>query len=272
MNKFNLQKNKKKCSHVERIFSAQEVNKQRLCKPASPIDDNQEYGNREKLILKYNYLVKGVVSRLPVYGLRDMDRDDLIGYGTIGLIEAVDRFDPSRNVCFESFAVARIRGAVYDQLRASDLLSRGSRKRVKTLAKAVNKLENELNRYPTDEEISLEMEITLQDLRKIRQEAQVGVYSLDEKKDSTDENSSMLESISSNDCSIQDLMEERELIQALSKAIDCLPEKEKAVVSLYHYNKLTFKEIAHIMSFSESRASQVHAKAVSLLRDKMIKH
>ncbi len=233
--------------------------------------NNRNLQSRDLLIRKYVYLVNWVVSRLPVTTLQGMDRDDLIGYGTIGLIEAVDRFDPDRNSSFESFAITRIRGSIYDQLRSSDWLTRGSRKRVKNLFKVTTILEHRLGRYPNDKEIAEELSISLQELRTIQQEAQIGIFSLDEPRDHLDEGNHLVDNISSGSMSFLDTLEENELKERLARAIDSLPEKEKTVVGLYHYKKLTFKEIAEVMQFSESRASQVHARAVSLLKAKMLK-
>ncbi len=265
----------------EVLKNAQEKNKINVCEKASKrflekiVKEESSMLSSEKrdeLIRKYAYLVNWIVSRLPLNSLKGMERDDLIGYGTIGLIEAVDRFDPSRNSKFESFAITRIRGAIYDQLRAADWLSRGSRKRVKNLYKVVSDLENKFGRYPSDKEIASELSITLNELRIIQQEAQIGTFSLDEPKDSSsDDSSTLVDSVSSNDISILEKIEEIELKERLTKAIDTLPEKERTVVGLYHYKKLTFKEIADVMDFSESRASQVHARAIALLKSKMLK-
>lgn len=233
---------------------------------------SKSFHNRDLLIRKYAYLVNWIVNRLPITTLQGMEKDDLIGYGTVGLIEAVDRFDPSRNSNFESFAITRIRGSIYDQLRASDWLTRGARKRVKNLFKVINILENRLGRYPNDKEIAEELSVSLQELRVIQQEAQVGIFSLDEPKDNGSDNGThVIDSVSSGSVSFLDTLEENELKERLTKAIDALPDKEKTVIGLYHYKKLTFKEIAEVMEFSESRASQIHARAISLLKSKMLK-
>ncbi len=268
------------------IFRAQEKNKKKVCtlsnkelwekqlQERSEPDKNAQAGrlNRDQLIRKYVYLVNWVVGRLPLSGLKGIDRDDLVGYGTIGLIEAVDRFDPERNSNFESFAITRIRGSVYDQLRAADWLTRGSRKKVKNLHKAIAKLENEFGRYPTNQEIANEMSIPIEELRSIQQEAQIGIFSLDEPRDINSEDSTTLvDNVSSNETHFLDELEEGELKTRLVKAIDALPEREKTVVGLYHYKRLTFKEIATIMDFSESRASQIHARAISLLKSKLLR-
>ncbi len=264
------------------IFRAQEKNKRKICTLSNkklwekPLQTEKGQGlssaNRDQLIRKYVYLVNWVVGRLPVASLKGIDRDDLVGCGTIGLIEAVDRFDPERNTNFESFAITRIRGSIYDQLRAADWLSRGSRKKVKTLYKATAKLENDLGRYPTNHEIAKEMNLSIEDLRAIQQEAQIGIFSLDEPRDVHSEDSTTLvDNVSSKDTHLLDELEEGELKMRLAKAIDNLPEREKTVVGLYHYKRLTFKEIAGVMDFSESRASQIHARAISLLKSKLLR-
>ena len=266
-----------------KIIEAQRRNKKNVCELSNKtlwdnhLSENKNIKNnnsqaRDHLIRKYAYLVNWVVSRLPVTSLQGMDKDDLAGYGTIGLIEAVDRFDPGRNSNFESFAITRIRGSVYDQLRASDWLTRGSRKKVKGLFKATNNLEVKLGRYPNDKELAEELAISLLELRLIQQEAQVGLFSLDEPRDNySDDNSSLVDSVSSSSIPLLDELEENELKERLTKAVDNLPEREKVVIGLYHYKNLTFKEIAEVMDFSESRASQIHARAISLLKSKMLK-
>ncbi len=260
------------------LLKAQSANKKDVCahskkrwgvKIEGKAVTSQE--TRDKLIRKYAYLVNWIVSRLPLTSLKGMERDDLIGYGTIGLIEAVDRFDPARSNNFQSFAIARVRGSIYDQLRAADWLSRGSRKRVKNLFKASALLENKLGRYPNDQELADELSVSLEDLRVIQQEAQIGIFSLDEPRDNSDDNTTLVETVSSNSIPLLDELEENELKDKLTKAIDNLPEKEKTVIGLYHYKKLTFKEIAEVMNFSESRASQIHARAITLLKSKMLK-
>ncbi|MBI3591480.1 MAG: FliA/WhiG family RNA polymerase sigma factor [Candidatus Melainabacteria bacterium] len=265
-----------------KLLHAQERNKKNVCRLSnkklwdSHLEEKNAGGsgseNRDHLIRKYAYLVSWVVGRLPVTSLQGMDRDDLIGYGTIGLIEAVDRFDPKRNASFESFAITRIKGSIYDQLRASDWLTRGSRKKVKNLFKATSNLEAKLGRYPNNKELAEELSVSPQELRAIQQEAQIGIFSLDEPRDNfSEESPTVIDSVSSNSASVLDELEENELKECLTKAIEALPEKEKTVVGLYHYKKLTFKEIAEIMDFSESRASQIHARAITLLKSKMLK-
>ena len=187
--------NKTRMGHrASHIFEAQVKNKRITCSR-----QNKFSGNRNDLIRKYIYLVNWVVNRLPSSNIKGLDKDDLTGYGTIGLIEAVDRFDPTRNTSFESFAVTRIRGSVYDHLRASDWLTRGSRKKVKNLIKATSELETRLNRYPTDKELAEELSITADELRATQQEAQMGILSLDEPRDNhTEDHATLADNVSSN--------------------------------------------------------------------------
>lgn len=261
-----------------RIFKAQQKNKRNACRLSNKsLKEKESFENksaltRDQLIRKYAYLVGWVVNRIPALGLRGIERDDLIGYGTIGLIESIDRFDPSKSSNFESFAIARIRGSIYDELRSSDWLSRGSRKKVKNLFRVTGELEKKLNRYPTNIELANELSISLVELRKIQLEAQMGIFSLDEPRDSFSEDSvPIMDNVSSNENSFLEEMEENELKERLAKAVENLPEKEKTVIGLYHYKRLTFKEIAEVMDFSESRASQIHARAIALLKSKMLR-
>ena len=236
-----------------------------ICNEANKTDID----SREQFIMHYAYLVNWVVNRLPIMALKGIEKDDLIGYGTIGLIEAVDRFDPNKNCSFESFGVVRIRGSIYDHLRASDHLSRASRKRVKDLTKVTLELENKFQRYPTNKELAEELSISNDELREIQKQAQIGIFSLDETRGNGEENLTLTETISSDD-NVEATLEENELKEKLAKAIECLPPRERTVISLYHYKKLTFKEIAEVMSFSESRASQLHARAIALLKARML--
>jgi RNA polymerase sigma factor for flagellar operon FliA len=272
----------KKLHETSRIFQAQEKSKNKSCKVTQRTSWKKKTlstqpsalspQERDELIRKHVSLVNWIVNRLPINTIKGMEREDLIGYGIIGLIEAVDRFDPTRSTSFQSFATTRIKGAIYDQLRVCDWLSRGARKRVKNLIKATQILESRLSRYPTDKELANELVISLEELRTIQQEAQIGIFSLDEPRDSSQEESTTLvDNVSSHAAPILDELEENELKERLAKAINTLPEREKTVIGLYHYKKLTFKEIAEVMDFSESRASQVHARAISLLKSKMLK-
>lgn len=230
---------------------------------------NKSSKTRDSLIKQYAYLVKWVVGRIPYIESGDFDREDLQSYGSIGLIESVDRYKPDSNCSFESFAITRIRGAIFDYLRQRDVLSRGGRQRVKGYQKAQDKLERSLGRSPTAEEVRAEMGLSPEDFHKIQKEASLMVFSLDEpqERDSSDDSrASVVDNIASQDESQEEKLEKASLKKEMAKAIDALPERERLVVALYHYQRLTFKEIGAILEVSESRASQIHMKALQKLR------
>jgi RNA polymerase sigma factor FliA len=224
---------------------------------------------REQLIKKYAHLVNWVIGRFPYIDCADFDREDLLGYGTIGLIESIDRYDPSQKCSFETFAITRIRGEILDFLRSRDFLTRRSRERVKRYNEAIAKLESELNRNPNDAEIKEFMEIGTEDLRNIKKEANALVFSLDvtqSTKSFEEAYDTLLDSIPANTESQEDYTESSLLRDKLAESIDKLGPRERLVVALYHYQKLTFKEIGEVLEISESRASQLHLKALQRLR------
>jgi RNA polymerase sigma factor for flagellar operon FliA len=225
---------------------------------------------REQLIKKYAYLVNWVIGRFPPMDSADFDREDLLGYGTIGLIEAIDRYDVSQKCTFETFAINRVRGEILDFLRSRDFLTRTGRDRVKKFNQALAKLELELGRTPTEEEIKKNLNINSENLRLIKSEAAATVFSLDstERPRSLNDTSSdtLLDSIPSDIVTQEEYTEANLLRERLAKAIDSLGKRERLVVALYHYQKLTFKEIGEVLDISESRANQLHMKAIQRLR------
>ncbi len=231
--------------------------------------ENKPKKIRDELIKNYAYLVKWVVGRIPYIESPDFDREDLVGYGSIGLIEAVDRYNHTSNCSFESFAITRVRGAIFDYLRQRDVLSRGGRQRVKKYNKAYAELETSLGRAPVEEEVRAKLELSEEDFRKVKKEAALMVFSLDEpqEKDSFDDaKATALDSVRSNTISQEEEMEKESLKKEMAKAIDSLPERERLIVALYHYQRLTFREIGSILDISESRASQIHMKCLQKLR------
>ncbi len=223
---------------------------------------------RDQLIKKYAYLVNWVVGRFPYIETADFDREDLIGYGTIGLIEAIDRFDPQQKCSFETFAVTRIRGEILDFLRSRDFLSRSRRQRVKKLNEAVADLEYKLGRTPTEEEIKTSLNIEASELSSIRQEAAAMIFSLDVPEDgkSLEDSSALVDKVASNTQSQEDFVDNVFLKDKLAQCLDRLPKRERLIMALYHYQKLTFKEIGAVLDISESRVSQLHMKSLQKLR------
>jgi RNA polymerase sigma factor for flagellar operon FliA len=230
---------------------------------------NKKTELREQLIIRYAHLVNWVVGRFPQLETADFDKEDLMGYGTIGLIEAIDRFDNAKDCSFETFATNRIRGAILDFLRSRDFLSRNSRERVKRFNQRLAELESRLGYTPTDEEIKKHLTIENEELRVLQQESSAVIFSLDaqENGNSSEESSvALVDKMPSKTEATEDYAESNLVRDKLAAAIDSLKERERLIISLYHYEKLTFKEIGTILDISESRASQLHQKSLQKLR------
>ena len=225
---------------------------------------------REFLILQYLHLVRYVVNRLPVNLPVSIGQEDLLSFGTLGLIEAFERFDLARGLKFETYAVSRIRGSIIDQLRYFDWVPRGVRKRAKDLQEATHRLEQKLGRSPNEAELSVELNITPERLKTIISESNNLLISLDEGRG--DDNNT-------NSLSLLDLLEDKntpdplsvyetvDLKERLAQAIEKLPEREKLLVALYYHENLTLREIGDIINVSESRVCQLHAQAINRLRN-----
>ena len=225
---------------------------------------------RDEIILAYTPLVRFVVGRLGIPATSMLDAEDLVSYGMIGLINAVDRYDPMRGVRFEAFAMSRIRGAVIDQLRVLNWLPRSAVARVRQIESALANLEQRLGRPAKEQEAAAEVGVTTQRYRQMLLEVGIVVLSLD----------APLGSLSQDDevASLGDLLEDArtlgpdeqvertELMNALIAAIDHLPERERLLLSLYYHEELTMKEISSLMGVSESRICQLHMQAVLRLR------
>jgi RNA polymerase sigma factor FliA len=224
---------------------------------------------REQLIKRYAYVVNWVIGRYPNLDTGDFDREDLLGYGTIGLIEAIDRYNPQVKCSFETFAITRIRGEILDFLRSRDFLSRSGRSRVKRFNDAIAKLEIKLGRTPTDTEIKENIGLDSEELRTIQKEANALIFSLDTTEQTRpfeDSNITMLDNIAS-ECQTQEEFTEQSLLRdKLAQSIDSLAPRDRLVIALYHYQKLTFKEIGEVLNVSESRASQIHLRALQRLK------
>ena len=229
---------------------------------------------RERLILNYSPLVKYVAGRLSTNLPQTVDTADLISYGIFGLIDAIDKFDLERGIKFETYAIARIKGAIIDELRALDWVPRSVRARAREIESAYVVLENRLRRVPTDAEVSAEMNITLKEyqtiLTKLSYTSVVSFEELWSSGTEKDEKSNVLSTIEDEtaDNPVQ-IFESTEIKDILARAIDRLPEREKTVIALYYYEGLTLKEIGEVLGVTESRVSQLHTKAVLRLRARL---
>jgi RNA polymerase sigma factor for flagellar operon FliA len=232
---------------------------------------HKDHRAREALILNYARLVKYVVGRLALSLPGSLDQGDLVGYGTIGLIEAVDRYDPSRGVKFETYAAARIRGHIIDALRTLDLLPRSARRRAKEIENAISQLSQSLGRIPTDKEVAEHLGVSMDQYQARLLDAACAIVSLDEPVGFEDgepyELYTRLEDVTMPGPSEQ--IESRETLAQLASAIRSLPEREQLMISLYYNDRLTMKEIGQVLGVSEPRVSQLHAKAMLTLRGLM---
>src|SRR5947209_16591709 len=228
---------------------------------------------RDELVTEYAPLVRFVVSRLGIPPTTLLEADDLITYGLIGLINAIDRFDPSRGVRFEAFATSRIRGAVIDQLRALNWLPRSAVARVRQIENALANLEQRFGRPAKEQEAAAEVGVSTDRYRQMLLEVGIVVLSLDAPLGSLmqdDEVASLSDLLEDPDTMEPvEQVEQMELITSLTHAIDRLPERECLLLSLYYHEELTMKEISKVMGVSQSRVCQLHMQAVLRLRAAM---
>lgn len=229
---------------------------------------------RDKLILSYSPLVKYVASRVAVNLPSNVEQQDLISYGFFGLIDAIDKFELDRNVKFETYAISRIRGAIIDELRSLDWMPRSLRSKSKDIEKAYIKLEAGLKRRPTDDELAAGLGVSKAELNDLLTKLSYGsLIALDELNPARGEKGfetslmSTIEDTSGNDPVTKS--ELQEVKDTIVRAIMDLPQKEKAVISLYYYEGLTMREIGIILGVTESRASQLHTKAILYLKAKL---
>ncbi len=223
---------------------------------------------RERLILEYAGLVKIVAGKLSMYLGYNVEYDDLVGYGTFGLIDAIDKFDYDKGVKFETYASLRIRGAILDQIRKMDWVPRTLRQKQRRLDAVYQKLESQAGRMATDEEVARELEISVEELESWQAQTQIGgLVSLDE---CMEQGEPKFDSPASEDyIQPERIVERKELKEILAKTLKELTEKEQKVIYLYYYEDLTLKEISAILEVSESRVSQLHTKALQKMRLKL---
>ncbi len=224
--------------------------------------------------MAYSPLVKYVAGRMGSGLPAHVEEADLISYGLIGLISAIERFEPAREIKFETYAITRIKGAIIDELRSLDWVPRSVRARAREIERANAKLEHKLQRAPTDEELAGELGITMDELQeallRISNSTMVALDELWSVSDSSGDQISLRDTLRDPDApDPAQILDATEVKDRLADSIASLPEREKLVIALYYYENLTLREIGEVLGVTESRVSQLHTKAVLRLKSRL---
>ncbi len=231
--------------------------------------DTQKPQARDKLLLKYLPLVKYVAGKMMATLPSSVDYDDLVSAGVIGLIGALERFDPNIGVKFETFVLPRIRGAILDELRKMDWAPRSLRAKARRLERTIAELERELGRAVSDQEVAQRLRMNTDDfVTLLREVNSTGLVSLDGNDGEDSEHSNSMYDVVENPLADNPFknIEKEEVKKLLIDTIEKLPEQEKIVMALYYYEELTLREIGQVLHITESRVSQIHSKAIETMR------
>lgn len=228
---------------------------------------------RDYFVVKYAPLVKYVAGKVSMGMPQSIEFDDLVSYGVFGLIDAIGKYDPARGIKFKTYAMTRIRGAIFDELRSIDWIPRSVRQKAKQIENVIAELENKLGRTVEDEEIAKELGLSMEEfhsiLNKVSGTSMLSLNDIWFMGDDSDE-LSIMETLEAPDNMNPDMiMEKQEIKEYIIEAIKKLPDKEKKVVVLYYYEDLTLKEIGQVLDVTESRVSQLHTKAIMRLRGRL---
>jgi RNA polymerase sigma factor for flagellar operon FliA len=230
---------------------------------------------REYFVIKYSPLVKYVAGKVAIGMPQQVEFEDLVSYGAFGLLDAIEKYDPERDIKFKTYAMTRIRGSIFDELRNIDWVPRTLRQKAKQLEEAIITLENKLGHSVDDEEIAKEMGISNQELQELFSKISgASVISLNDVWYTGDDNDqvSFIDTIESPESlNPENIIEKEEIRSVIVEAIKQLPDKEKKVIVLYYYEDLTLKEIGEVLEVTESRVSQLHTKAILRLRGKLMR-
>lgn len=226
---------------------------------------------KEEIVKKNIPLVKYIASRIFVGKSKYLEYDDILSFGMLGLMDAINKFDESKGMKFSTYASIRIKGAIIDEIRKISPLSKGAMDKLNRYNDAVESLQIKLNREPKDDEIAELLNISRKDIIEIEGYINyMSIVSLDELIFTKDNDVDLMATIrDDNSPSPQGTLEEKEQIEYLIKALDKLNEKDKTILSLYYYEEFTLKEIGEVLKVSESRICQLHSRAILHLRKAM---
>jgi len=234
---------------------------------------NRDPEIRDMFVKQYAPLVKYVAGKVAMGMPHNVEFDDLVGFGVFGLFDAIKKFDPDKHVKFKTYAVTRIRGAIFDELRSIDWVPRSVRQKTREIEDTIHRLESSLGRAASDQELADELRMTTKEFQKTMMKISgTSILSLNDVWYTGDDNDkvSIVDSIESPSSLNPDIIVEKdEIKRVIIHAITELPEKEKKVLVLYYYEDLTLKEIGKILEVTESRISQLHTKAIMRLRAKL---
>ncbi len=227
--------------------------------------------SREEIVHKYLHLVKYVAGRISVNLPPNVEINDLINDGILGLIDAIEKYDDDRGVKFETYAITRINGAILDALRSLDWVPRAVRQRARELERTYQELEIELGRAASADEVAARMGVTRKELDHLMQRVRgTSVISLEEHlPNEKGYEIPLVDTLKDGESDVTSAVEQREVNSTLVAAVESLPHQERTVISLYYFEGQTLKEIKSALNVSESRVSQIHAQAVIHLRQKL---
>ena len=234
--------------------------------------ESPEQAVRDRLVLHYAPLVKYVAGRVGTGLPTHVDISDLVQSGIFGLVDAIEKFDPERGLRFETYAMQRIRGAILDDLRSQDWVPRAVRSRAREVERALERLGGRLHRTPTDEELAVELEISLRDLRELYGKLRLtSVVALEDLVAATKESGSLVDVLPDDGAADPaNVLVDEDNRRQLADAVAHLSERDRVIVSLYYFESLTLAEIGKVLGVTESRVSQLHTRAVLRLRAKLL--
>ncbi|MBP2026425.1 RNA polymerase sigma factor for flagellar operon FliA [Acetoanaerobium pronyense] len=229
------------------------------------VDSNTKSEIKKEIIIKYISLVKIISGRLYNYYASNIEYEDLMSYGVIGLIDAIDKFDRTKNIKFETYASIRIRGSIIDQIRNLDWVPRSIRQKSKVLKDAYEVLDQKLGREPSNAEIAEYLGKTESEIKSMFDET--SIFNVMSIEDDFKDNYKIQLKDETIDSSPEASAIKNDTLKELQLAIEKLSERDKIIINLYYYEGLTYKEIGEILKISESRVSQIHSKAIVKMRN-----